>query len=1717
MPKFHRIVIAYNPEDIIQEQGLPHLRVQRAPEGHVEHVDVPLYRTSPLIGPSIEAPSVAPSQIERYYRMRRPQEDISRERWDAALEGIDVSEEGYATRFPSSFDAMVQGYGELPSYERERQRRMEEGEEQKEISDLNAQRAGRMRGSGWWHKQMQELAAEGYLPHPSVRGERALPELLMNKLYEGGKVSALPDSEVAPVYRGMTIVDQYLRYLMNAVASPTIKVPVYSETKREKRGGVDISRTAGSLAISDQDLISWLMNNQNILTRWKREVDAVKQKAKKEGRQVAPSEIPPRPELERPPQGIILAEMDSETVIDEITSSHRIGQLLQLGIQKGRRGIPSNPEESLEREIYEGGTRESDLERSISLATPEQISNALSRLWVMYTARKISNNGKFTSSDQSPYGYFLSLIEARENKPSQEISETGLQDVESFGQNSMLEAMAYARSTEEAEGMLALNRREAWMVINENDPEFSETTNAGLIDFMFSGMMQMPKKFYTTDILLKMTPHLDISTEGLSVIPDSFCPNCGRSKDIDPETGELIPAMYTDPEIGIQKKACRFCTFVDPSTKQPTDERFWMNSNDHRMIIGMPSISALAYLYFEAMEEYQKMESSGEPSQRFFNLRLAMTNLQLPAIVAGSGVTPSSSNRRQFTLISVPDNEDPIGLRLFPLTLGKKNSSTEEMELFDAGISIGEFLNTQGWKSPYVGRDLRTMGIVPFDKWTNEGWRLFTNPIERAKIFAQEAAERVSGGTRITPEFGWEMPEVSEPEKMGKDPVYVAARRLASRIMGTGAASKGSVSKERLESDLKNLQHEIPILNENGTPAVDEEGNVQMRQTGVLLIDHVIEQGIEDMVNLEAKNQMERIIEKEGGKITKKKAMEMIDVDAIRRSIDPDAFREKVIDTLIKINESGREAKTFVQKKSLYQVDAQRDLVRSGLYSANWIYNNAIVPSMGGVSPIEEDDLREIIESPKISELIGNMSRMMVSSYPIFNEMQMEQEEVDPSSFYESAIGEVEQMIRRYIFILNSQGSSPSKWMEHVGYEDEKVKRAFEIMSDLNIDQEAIVESYGTVSSIEKKITSSKRRIVALEEQAVIINGQMKETDDKKEQRELKRELKALETEIKALKAETKQDEQEVNEALLYANGELEKFRSSVMSQLMLESDAKDPQKEARKIWEKVEKWFKRTSSLSSSTERLRSHFTPGQAGDAAENVFSPLFSREGTNVIEDIIEQMVDPLFSTMENQSAYATRPGISPSMKDLVTRTYEHQIGTTKSPFKILNDLKLDLAISATGLFGFGGEYGKEPRGRIKMVSSQDRSFRTDLSENIADGNYLLVIGDFSEDGEFIPANRNLRARKRGNAWETSNSEIGNISEGDGFIIGNYIPYMEGVSKDQGAIYRTSSDFSPEAIADRYSQLGIDPETVVRMRDAIQDYSVKSYLDDAGQKGKDPYAVAKTLFTAMLPVEIQRAFGSHGKEFDDQRVDPTSGALNFLIDMYDVIENDLLDNQERMRRIFSEYPAVDPKMIEKVVKEISMRDGPSWRSLSIYLRNKDNPAIQEIVNRPRVLRKEKMEGGRSEVEDIFEEESRGIGGRKEKPRKNSAKTIPSKMTRRSSKEEGYKIILYANTDEKRTKGLMFHDPIGDDEVALFTFPKEGDHSFWNENVSFPLTLAFCDASGKILSMRNMDAMSRQACRAGNQHIKYVIEAKAGALDGINVGDKMEVSMDGTHIRFL
>jgi uncharacterized membrane protein (UPF0127 family) len=98
-------------------------------------------------------------------------------------------------------------------------------------------------------------------------------------------------------------------------------------------------------------------------------------------------------------------------------------------------------------------------------------------------------------------------------------------------------------------------------------------------------------------------------------------------------------------------------------------------------------------------------------------------------------------------------------------------------------------------------------------------------------------------------------------------------------------------------------------------------------------------------------------------------------------------------------------------------------------------------------------------------------------------------------------------------------------------------------------------------------------------------------------------------------------------------------------------------------------------------------------------------------------------------------------------------------------------------------------------------------------------------------------------------------------------------------------------------------------------------------------------------------------------------------------------------------------------------------------------------------------------------------------------------------------------ANTFETRAQGLMFRKHLGPNEGMFFVFPQSEPHCMWMKNTLIPLSVAFVDEKGKIVSISDMQPQTETShCAAAPA--KFALEMPAGwfAKKGIKSGTTIQ-----------
>ena len=101
-------------------------------------------------------------------------------------------------------------------------------------------------------------------------------------------------------------------------------------------------------------------------------------------------------------------------------------------------------------------------------------------------------------------------------------------------------------------------------------------------------------------------------------------------------------------------------------------------------------------------------------------------------------------------------------------------------------------------------------------------------------------------------------------------------------------------------------------------------------------------------------------------------------------------------------------------------------------------------------------------------------------------------------------------------------------------------------------------------------------------------------------------------------------------------------------------------------------------------------------------------------------------------------------------------------------------------------------------------------------------------------------------------------------------------------------------------------------------------------------------------------------------------------------------------------------------------------------------------------------------------------------------------------------FRLRFVAADDDTRARGLMHSAPLGEDEAALFIFPRAERHAFWNRNVSFPIDVAYLDDAMKIVDIQHLGAHQEEPV-SPTREARFVIEASRGSFNrlGYGVGD--------------
>jgi uncharacterized protein len=105
----------------------------------------------------------------------------------------------------------------------------------------------------------------------------------------------------------------------------------------------------------------------------------------------------------------------------------------------------------------------------------------------------------------------------------------------------------------------------------------------------------------------------------------------------------------------------------------------------------------------------------------------------------------------------------------------------------------------------------------------------------------------------------------------------------------------------------------------------------------------------------------------------------------------------------------------------------------------------------------------------------------------------------------------------------------------------------------------------------------------------------------------------------------------------------------------------------------------------------------------------------------------------------------------------------------------------------------------------------------------------------------------------------------------------------------------------------------------------------------------------------------------------------------------------------------------------------------------------------------------------------------------------------------------VELAGTPDARTCGLSRRDELPPDHGMLFIFPDFRPQAFWMKDTRIPLSIAFLDDDGKIMSIQDMAPMRTDVEYNSPGPTRYALEVNQGWFKrhAIEVGDPVAMAL--------
>jgi uncharacterized membrane protein (UPF0127 family) len=101
----------------------------------------------------------------------------------------------------------------------------------------------------------------------------------------------------------------------------------------------------------------------------------------------------------------------------------------------------------------------------------------------------------------------------------------------------------------------------------------------------------------------------------------------------------------------------------------------------------------------------------------------------------------------------------------------------------------------------------------------------------------------------------------------------------------------------------------------------------------------------------------------------------------------------------------------------------------------------------------------------------------------------------------------------------------------------------------------------------------------------------------------------------------------------------------------------------------------------------------------------------------------------------------------------------------------------------------------------------------------------------------------------------------------------------------------------------------------------------------------------------------------------------------------------------------------------------------------------------------------------------------------------------------------VEMADTDERRTLGLMHRRTMAADAGMLFDFKRDGPVSMWMRNTLIPLDMLFMDRTGLVTHIHERAVPMSETIIESNGSVRAVLELNGGTVQrlGLKIGDRL------------